>query len=112
MEEPLPHERSTKKRGRDPAHDEMTADSASRRKAWVTRSRQRESAQLHWPASSGALLTAKDLHAMLQISVKTIYRYTQRGLIPYIKIQSNVQFQRQEILEWIGAQSFRPSRPK
>lgn len=112
MEELVPHERSAEKRGREPAHDETNADSTSRRKAGVTHSWLRESAQLHWPASSGALLTAKDLHAMLQISVKTIYRYAQRGLIPYIKIQSNVRFMRHEIIEWIEAQSFRPPRPK
>ena len=29
------------------------------------------------------ILTAKDLAKALQISVKTIYAYVQRGLIPY-----------------------------
>jgi hypothetical protein len=37
-------------------------------------------------------LTAKDLEAVLKIDAKTIYSYVQRGLIPYVKIQSNVRF--------------------
>lgn len=54
-------------------------------------------------------LTAKELEAMLKINVKTIYSYVRRGLIPYVKIQSNVRFPRQAILRWIGEQSYRPS---
>ena len=45
---------------------------------------------------------------MLKIDVKTIYGYVQRGLIPYVKIQSNVRFLRDDILNWIEAQSHRP----
>jgi predicted DNA-binding transcriptional regulator AlpA len=45
---------------------------------------------------------------MLKIDVKTIYSYVQRGLIPYVKIQSNVRFLKQEILSWIEAQTHRP----
>jgi len=40
--------------------------------------------------------------------VKTIYGYVHRGLIPYVKIQSNVRFLKQEILSWIEAQTHRP----
>lgn len=54
------------------------------------------------------LLTAKELEAMLKIDVKTIYSYVQRGLIPYVKIQSNVRFPKEAILYWIEEQSFRP----
>jgi len=63
------------------------------------------------PSSRAApeLLTAKELEAMLKINVKTIYSYVQRGLIPYVKIQSNVRFPKQAILHWIEEQSFRPS---
>jgi predicted DNA-binding transcriptional regulator AlpA len=45
---------------------------------------------------------------MLKIDVKTIYGYVHRGLIPYVKIQSNVRFLKQEILSWIEAQTHRP----
>ncbi|SPE25892.1 Excisionase family DNA binding domain-containing protein (modular protein) [Acidobacteriia bacterium SbA2] len=58
--------------------------------------------------ASPELMTARDLEAMLKIDVKTIYSYVQRGLIPYVKIQSNVRFPKQEILNWIEQQSHRP----
>jgi excisionase family DNA binding protein len=54
------------------------------------------------------LMTAKELEALLRIDVKTIYGYVQRGLIPYVRIQSNVRFVRQEIDEWIRRQSYDP----
>ena len=54
------------------------------------------------------LLTAKELQELLKIDVKTIYSYVQRGLIPYVRIQSNVRFRRQEIFDWVEKQSYRP----
>jgi predicted DNA-binding transcriptional regulator AlpA len=54
------------------------------------------------------LLTARDLEALLKIDVKTIYSYVQRGLIPYVKIQSNVRFSKFEIFNWIKEHSHRP----
>lgn len=54
------------------------------------------------------VLTARDLEALLKIDVKTIYSYVQRGLIPYVKIQSNVRFSKSEILNWIEEHSHRP----
>ncbi len=54
------------------------------------------------------MLTAKELEAILKIDVKTIYGYVQRGLIPYVRIQSNVRFLKQEIFEWIEKQAYRP----
>ena len=56
----------------------------------------------------GEMLTAKDLEALLKIDVKTIYAYVQKGVIPYVRIQSNVRFRREEILDWIERQSYRP----
>jgi excisionase family DNA binding protein len=62
-------------------------------------------------AASGAFadipefLTAQEVGALLQIDVKTIYKYVQRGLIPYIRIQSNLRFRKREVLEWIARQS-------
>jgi len=57
------------------------------------------------------MLTAKELEAMLKIDVKTIYGYVQRGLIPYVRIQSNLRFSRPAILAWIEEQSHRPRLP-
>ncbi len=54
------------------------------------------------------LLKAKDLEMLLKIDLKTIYSYVQRGLIPYVKIQRNVRFVKEEVLAWIEMQSFRP----
>ena len=52
-----------------------------------------------------AVFTAKELEALLKIDVKTIYSYAQRGLIPYVRIQSNIRFPKQEIHDWIERHS-------
>ena len=54
------------------------------------------------------MLTARDFEAILQIDRKTIYSYAQRGLIPYVRIQSNLRFRRAEINDWIEKHSYRP----
>lgn len=54
------------------------------------------------------MLTARDLEELLKIDVKTIYSYVQKGLMPYVKIESNLRFVRSEILEWIEDHRFRP----
>jgi len=56
----------------------------------------------------GEMLTAKELEQLLKISVKTIYRYVQRGLIPYVRIQSSVRCPKRQILEWLDRQNYRP----
>ena len=50
----------------------------------------------------GELMTAKDLESLLKIDVKTIYSYVERGLIPYVRIQSNVRFLERQISDWIA----------
>ena len=62
------------------------------------------------PPGAPEMLTAKDLEALLKIDVKTIYGYAKRGLIPYVRIESNLRFERAEILEWIEQHSY-PPRP-
>jgi excisionase family DNA binding protein len=54
------------------------------------------------------LLTAIELEALLKINRKTIYSYVQRGLIPYVRMQSNVRFLKSQIIEWIQMQTFQP----
>ena len=56
------------------------------------------------------LLTAKQVEAVTQLDVKTIYSYVQRGLIPYIKVQSNIRFWKREIQDWLEKQTYRPGR--
>ncbi len=47
------------------------------------------------------ILTAKELEAFLRIDVKTIYSYLQRGLIPHIRIESNLRFSKHPVLRWL-----------
>ena len=54
------------------------------------------------------LMTAKEVEELLRIDVKTVYSYVQRGLLPYVKIQSNIRFLRSEILKWMEEKQFRP----
>jgi excisionase family DNA binding protein len=54
------------------------------------------------------ILTAKELEAFLRIDVKTIYSYVQRGLIPHMRIESNVRFSKHQVLEWLRQRTFEP----
>ncbi len=61
------------------------------------------------PRKRDRLLTPKQLAEMTQLSVKTIYSYAQRGLIPDpVHIQSSVRFWESEILDWLERQTYRP----
>jgi len=63
------------------------------------------------PVELPELLTARELEAFLRIDVKTIYGYVQRGLIPYVRIQTNLRFPKREVLAWLARQSFLPRPP-
>jgi excisionase family DNA binding protein len=54
------------------------------------------------------LMTAKEVEELLRIDVKTVYSYVKRGLLPYVKIQSNVRFLRSAILKWMEEQQYKP----
>jgi excisionase family DNA binding protein len=54
------------------------------------------------------MLTAKELEKLLKIDVKTIYSYVEKGIMPYVRIESNLRFVRTEILEWIEEHRYRP----
>ena len=56
----------------------------------------------------GELLTAKEVEELLRIDVKTVYSYAQRGLLPYVKIQSNLRFVKSDILKWMEERQFKP----
>jgi len=62
-------------------------------------------------AGSKEVLTVKELESLIKIDAKTIYSYAQRGLLPYVKIQSNLRFLRSEILKWLEEHRFRPKPP-
>lgn len=61
-----------------------------------------------YPEELPEFLTAKELEAFLRIDVKTIYGYARRGLIPYVRIQTNLRFPKQEVLNWLARQSYPP----
>ena len=54
------------------------------------------------------MFTAKDLEELLKIDVKTLDGYVNRGLIPYVKIESNVRFPKQRIFDWIEQHTYLP----
>jgi predicted DNA-binding transcriptional regulator AlpA len=54
------------------------------------------------------LMTAKEVEELLRIDVKTVYSYVKRGLLPYVKIQSNVRFLRSAILHWMEERQYKP----
>jgi excisionase family DNA binding protein len=54
------------------------------------------------------LVTAKEVGELLRIDVKTVYTYVQKGILPYVKIQSNVRFVRAEILKWMEEKQYKP----
>ena len=59
-------------------------------------------------SSDIALLSVKELEALLKIDQKTIYRYVALGLIPYVRIQSNIRFRKRQIVRWIEEQQYEP----
>ena len=60
------------------------------------------------PVDRVGLLNAAELAELLNISPKTVYAYVSRGLIPFIKIESNVRFSPQAIREWLQNKSHVP----
>jgi excisionase family DNA binding protein len=48
------------------------------------------------------IMTAKEVASFLKISVKTVYSYARRNMIPtYWKFQNNIRFEKRQILEWM-----------
>jgi predicted DNA-binding transcriptional regulator AlpA len=60
------------------------------------------------PPDPNELMTAKEVEELLRIDVKTVYSYVKRGLLPYVKIQSNVRFLRPAILQWMEERQYKP----
>jgi excisionase family DNA binding protein len=54
------------------------------------------------------LMTAKEVEELLRIDIKTVYSYVQKGILPYVKMQSNVRFIRSEILKWMEERQYKP----
>jgi len=60
---------------------------------------------------SRQVVIVKEVERLLKIDVKTIYSYVGRGLLPYVRIQSNLRFLKSEILKWVEEHRFRPKSP-
>jgi excisionase family DNA binding protein len=43
-----------------------------------------------------------------RLNRKTIYAYVQRGLIPYVRIESNIRFSEHQVMRWLEERSFQP----
>jgi excisionase family DNA binding protein len=60
------------------------------------------------PTSDDEMWTAQELEALLKIDAKTIYAYVQKGIIPYVRLQSNVRFPKKQIRRWLEQNTFTP----
>ena len=56
------------------------------------------------------LLTTREVHDLLGISEKTLYKYVSLNLIPHYKIGANVRFRPRELAEWLRARACFDSR--
>ncbi len=43
-----------------------------------------------------------------RIDRKTIYSYAERGLIPYVRIESSLRFSKHQVQRWLEERSFQP----
>lgn len=59
-------------------------------------------------AEPGALLTADQLAAILQVSTKTAYRLAQMGRIPHVRLGRSVRFRRGELEAWLAGRGWKP----
>lgn len=56
------------------------------------------------------LLSARDVHQLLGISEKTVYKYVSSNLIPHYKIGASVRFRPRELAEWLRGRACFDSR--
>jgi len=47
------------------------------------------------------LLTPQEVMQILKITKRTLYYYVQTGVLPYVRLQRNLRFRRQDIEEFI-----------
>jgi len=54
------------------------------------------------------LLSPEELGELLNVSIHTIYQWTSKRHIPYIKVGKLVRFDTHEILEWLDTNTRKP----
>lgn len=57
------------------------------------------------PKEGDALLTIDEAAAYLKIAKKTLYQYTSRRIIPYIKPGKHLLFKKADLLTWLNSHS-------
>ena len=57
-------------------------------------------------------LTVEELSEWLNCSPSTVYSYTSKGAIPFVKLNGLLRFDRQEIEEWINRKKEETKRKK
>ncbi len=55
------------------------------------------------------LLTALELGAILRMSRKALYAYASRNIIPQVRIESNIRFPKQQVLDWVADRLYQPN---
>ena len=58
--------------------------------------------------SSEALMSAKEVAELLQLSAKGVYRMAQEGKIPHVRMGRNVRFRKEDVQAWLARKSLRP----
>ena len=53
------------------------------------------------------LLTPEDICEMFGIKTSTLYAWTSRGQIPYLKVNGILRFREKEIEEWLKSKEIR-----
>ena len=55
------------------------------------------------------LLTIEETAKLTKLSVKTLYTYAEREIIPHIKLGRRVLFEENELEKWVTSQRVEPS---
>ena len=54
------------------------------------------------------LLTAKQVSELLEVKVSTVYEWTSRGVIPYVKLGRLIRFKKPEVFRWVESHTLQP----
>jgi excisionase family DNA binding protein len=54
------------------------------------------------------ILTASELEKFIRIDRKTIYRYVELGIIPYLRMETNLRFSKHQVQRWLEERNFQP----
>ncbi|MGH8629365.1 MAG: helix-turn-helix domain-containing protein [Burkholderiales bacterium] len=79
--------------------------------AWeVSPSAPEPAAQASQSRLADALMTAGEVARLLNVSAKKIYRMSQLGTIPHVRLGGSLRFRREDIQAWVARKSLVPKR--